>query len=416
MLPSLDCLSLRTGEFYPLSQPEVDQLRNNGVGDDPISFEPFQTEGNGWRTFRVRINEPPRADGEYRYYYYEANGLWRHYNSATPRTDPQSRQPIWYEDWMSLREAYAPTANVPFWVYGLPTLNSATVKEQPPTVGTLLSTRAAQATASAARQRAYANRLTFPPADLPEVTEAEVEDWFRELPEREDLDGWPNFATLAEQYYAWDQRFNAELQKFDTDPTNSNRFALLRAHNAAERTGLDAFGVLNGGDIYEPNTDAADWFYDAVVLGESIERQERVRVRDQELGWDHAYVSTDEAARLHGDDYDFLERAYRHAQQEWDNLINWQGTPQEHADRLREADATLRACEDDITEDMQRNTFTPNDDDYVQAEMRTIAQHQGLRTGLLAFTRLPYWMFDSEQVIRQSYLEMFESRPTVPQE
>jgi len=45
MLPSLDCLSLRTGEFYPLSQPEVDQLRNNGVGDDPISFEPFQTEG-----------------------------------------------------------------------------------------------------------------------------------------------------------------------------------------------------------------------------------------------------------------------------------------------------------------------------------------------------------------------------------
>jgi len=317
---------------------------------------------------------------------------------------------------MSLREAYAPTANVPFWVYGLPTLNSATVKEQPPTVGTLLSTRAAQATASAARQRAYANRLTFPPADLPEVTEAEVEDWFRELPEREDLDGWPNFATLAEQYYAWDQRFNAELQKFDTDPTNSNRFALLRAHNAAERTGLDAFGVLNGGDIYEPNTDAADWFYDAVVLGESIERQERVRVRDQELGWDHAYVSTDEAARLHGDDYDFLERAYRHAQQEWDNLINWQGTPQEHADRLREADATLRACEDDITEDMQRNTFTPNDDDYVQAEMRTIAQHQGLRTGLLAFTRLPFWMFYSEQVIRQSYLEMFESRPTVPQE
>ena len=64
MLPALDRLSLRTGEFHPLTQPELDELVRDGKGEDPITYEPFQLDGNGWRTFRVRIDAPPQADGK----------------------------------------------------------------------------------------------------------------------------------------------------------------------------------------------------------------------------------------------------------------------------------------------------------------------------------------------------------------
>ena len=139
MLPSLDHLSLaRTGEFYPLSQPELDDFTADEKVD-PITLEPFQKDSDngadGWRTFRVR-NKTPRADGTYKYHYYKANMLWQHYDSPTPKKDPLTNQPIWYEDWMALHDAYDPfpwaVDFIPLWVYALPTREPGTVKAQPP--------------------------------------------------------------------------------------------------------------------------------------------------------------------------------------------------------------------------------------------------------------------------------------------
>jgi hypothetical protein len=134
-LPALDRLSLaRTGEFYPLSQPELDQFTADEK-TDPITLDPFQRDTNDWRTFRVR-NETPRADGTYKYHYYKASALWQHYDSPTPKKDPLTNQPIWYEDWMALHDEYDPFPNaadlIPLWVYALPTREPGTVKAQPP--------------------------------------------------------------------------------------------------------------------------------------------------------------------------------------------------------------------------------------------------------------------------------------------
>jgi len=135
MLPTLDRLRLsRTGEFYPLSQPELDEFAAQGK-QDPITFDPFQRDSNDWRTFRVR-NATPRADGTYMYHYYKASTLWRYYDSPTPKKDPLTNQPIWYEDWMALHDVYDPSPNatgsIPFWVYDLPTREPGTVKARPP--------------------------------------------------------------------------------------------------------------------------------------------------------------------------------------------------------------------------------------------------------------------------------------------
>ena len=134
MLPALDRLHLsRTGEFHPLSQPELDEFTDEEKVD-PITLESFQKDANDWRTFRVR-NETPRADGTYKYHYYKASALWQHYDSSTPKKDPLTNQPIWYEDWMALHDAYDPFPNavelIPLWVYGLPTREPGTVKAQP---------------------------------------------------------------------------------------------------------------------------------------------------------------------------------------------------------------------------------------------------------------------------------------------
>ena len=118
MLPALDCLSLHTGEFYPLSQAEVDALNDDGE-QEPFSTEPHQKDVDeyglgGWRrlvpgvqpnedpwhTFRVRSTEPS-ADGTYKYRHYRAESLWR-WHKTNP-ADPITREPIWYEDWRALR-------------------------------------------------------------------------------------------------------------------------------------------------------------------------------------------------------------------------------------------------------------------------------------------------------------------------
>jgi len=132
MLPALGRLRLsRTGEFYPLSDSEVNRFAEE-ERQDPITLEDFQTDdGDTWRTFRVR-SETPGADGEYTHFYYSAAALWRHYNSATHVVDPLTRQPIWYEDWVALHDAYAPSDSMRSWVYSLPTRDPGTVKAQPP--------------------------------------------------------------------------------------------------------------------------------------------------------------------------------------------------------------------------------------------------------------------------------------------
>ena len=105
MLPALDRLSVsRTGEFYALSQPELDQFTADEKLD-PITLESFRKDANDWRTFRVR-NATPQSNGDYKYHYYKASALWQHYDSPTPKKDPLTNQPIWYEDWMALHDVY----------------------------------------------------------------------------------------------------------------------------------------------------------------------------------------------------------------------------------------------------------------------------------------------------------------------
>ena len=142
MLPALDRLRLsRTGEFYPLSDLEVlrfakeercDPITLEDFRTDDVNIEDFRTDDDDpWRTFRVR-RETQGADGEDTHFYYSAAALWKHYNSEEPVGDPLTRQPIWYEDWVALHDAYAPSDSMRSWVYSLPTRDPGTVKAQPP--------------------------------------------------------------------------------------------------------------------------------------------------------------------------------------------------------------------------------------------------------------------------------------------
>ena len=146
MLPALDCLSLHTGEFYPLSQAEVDALNDDGE-QEPFSTEPHQKDVDeyglgGWRrlvpgvqpnedpwhTFRVRSTEPS-ADGTYKYRHYRAESLWR-WHKTNP-ADPITREPIWYEDWRALHDRFDPDGAVPDWAYDLPVRDPGTIVVRP---------------------------------------------------------------------------------------------------------------------------------------------------------------------------------------------------------------------------------------------------------------------------------------------
>ena len=119
MLPNVSGLrldgppSVGTGEFYALSQPEVDAL-NAGGGKEAFTVEPFQQDVEpveGWHAFRVRA-EHPRPDGTYDYQYYRAESLWRWVKDGN-RIDPITRGPIWYEDYVELHNRFAPGTPLP---------------------------------------------------------------------------------------------------------------------------------------------------------------------------------------------------------------------------------------------------------------------------------------------------------------
>ena len=126
-LPPLDRLrSTRTGEFYPLSEEQVNDL-NREEAAEPITQQRFQLDAEPregwWHTFRVELKQ---SDGSFKDQFYRAESLWEWYQrsagSARPPTDPLTRQPVWHEDWWALHERLDPQGAVPGWARTLPRL------------------------------------------------------------------------------------------------------------------------------------------------------------------------------------------------------------------------------------------------------------------------------------------------------
>ena len=123
MLPNFSRLSLEpTGLFYTLPQPEADALNADG-GQDPITLDKYkagQHRDSDEATFSVR-NETPNDDGTYGYRVYVAEGLWGWVSRGLQYAKlPETRQPIWREDWWELSDRYAPGVPYPQWVRNLP--------------------------------------------------------------------------------------------------------------------------------------------------------------------------------------------------------------------------------------------------------------------------------------------------------
>lgn len=135
-LPPLDRLRLtRTGEFYPLSEEQVDELNREGA-EEPITQRAFQRDVGPedlWHTFRVRLTQP---DGSFKDQFYRAESLWDWYQrsagGARPPTDPLTRQPVWYEDWWALHGRFDPEGTVPDWAYRLTKFDPASEDAQQP--------------------------------------------------------------------------------------------------------------------------------------------------------------------------------------------------------------------------------------------------------------------------------------------
>ena len=114
MLPRVNVV-VPTDAFYALSTDEARQL--NEDGGDPITGDDYprgrEADEEG-ATFRITTRG---ADGRPNHQYYDAATLWRW--ARDHRTDPR-RNPWFYEDWMALRNQYAPGSQIPPWVNALP--------------------------------------------------------------------------------------------------------------------------------------------------------------------------------------------------------------------------------------------------------------------------------------------------------
>ena len=126
MLPNFSRLSLKpTGDFYALTEAEAAKLKADGV-QDSISlneFEPNQNRNSEQATFRVRVDLP---DNKSIHKFFIAKGLWDWVRKPVPETKPaiavmpDTRKPVWREDWWALSDRFAPGALYPRWVRNLP--------------------------------------------------------------------------------------------------------------------------------------------------------------------------------------------------------------------------------------------------------------------------------------------------------
>ena len=140
MLPRLDRLRLYAGArapaptdgFVQLTHDEVDEL--NSDGGDPLFFEEFvkgcPKDGDEdyhypcEPAFRVWLRDDMGRKGK-QSKVYRARDLWDWVGVQEKKTDPLTRQPFWRQDWMELRDKYAPGMKTPLWVRYLPLLEEA---------------------------------------------------------------------------------------------------------------------------------------------------------------------------------------------------------------------------------------------------------------------------------------------------
>tara|TARA_Y100000768_G_scaffold360725_1_gene318186 strand:+ start:11 stop:1798 length:1788 start_codon:yes stop_codon:yes gene_type:complete len=132
MLPDFSRLSLKpTGDFYALTEAEAAKLKADDV-QDPISLaelEPNQHRNSKKATFRVRTDLP---DNKSIHKFFIAKGLWDWVRKPVPDTKPaiavmpDTRKPVWREDWWALSDRFAPGALYPRWVRNLPLRDEGT--------------------------------------------------------------------------------------------------------------------------------------------------------------------------------------------------------------------------------------------------------------------------------------------------
>ena len=132
MLPNFSRLSLKpTGDFYALTDAEAAKLKDTNVVD-PISLT--ELKANQYRnsenaTFRVRTDLP---DNKSMHKFFYAKGLWNWVRKPQPGTRPaiaempDTRVPVWREDWWALSDRFAPGALYPRWVRNLPLRDKGT--------------------------------------------------------------------------------------------------------------------------------------------------------------------------------------------------------------------------------------------------------------------------------------------------
>ena len=132
MLPNFSRLSLKsTGNFYALTKAEAAKLKADGVYDSITyeDFKPNQDRNSEQATFRVRVDLP---NNKSIHKFFIAKGLWGWVRKPAPETKPaiavmpDTRKPVWREDWWALSDRFAPGALYPRWVRNLPLRDEST--------------------------------------------------------------------------------------------------------------------------------------------------------------------------------------------------------------------------------------------------------------------------------------------------
>jgi len=428
MLPALDRLSLsRTGEFYPLSQAEVDALNKDGA-QEPFSTEPYQKDvdaygfGNWrrfvpgvqpndedaqWHTFRVRSTEPS-ADGTYKYRYYRAESLWRWHKDN--RNDPITREPIWYEDWWELHDAYDKEGLVPSWVYTLPTRDPGTIVVRPAQPGLLPSMTRTVDNRGNGREWAFAE-------------ESEDEDDASGMPPGTPtplpVRRQPNIPNLTPErvaardaafdaYRRADEAFEREFQAWQTIERADMFYLLLDAQVDADVAQLRVVEVLQS----LPGRYDESWQWDRAPDGRHQGRDRRdtqvAAVRER----------LDAHLRLIVADRDLIDEL-RAKQLAWDRM-NGPFTRRPTVYELEDQDMELRIVEDLVLEALRRNMRAASMEDSVRARAQfDFLQQQRTRRGNAIYRwrqlqeeGIPYVL--ASAALRNSWSGWFAERELIP--